>query len=362
MIIRLNKKQKEKVQNIFAYKELSMVTNEVIRDYLQYNSRFIKSAMIKDVLDMRRGEEEAFYYFLAAYFGDDYFDRLKLMEVDPSYPRKIVHLLKTSKYENNPYYQRIKIKNLKGKNWTFKYSTYHPYEGFVYKDLDLLGDYYLEVPQIGFFNKKFTYLEVYQNGSEWMSITPNEIETMEEAVNAVKGDVVTYGLGLGYFAYMASLKEEVTSVNVIELDNEVINLFKKNILPLFENKKKIKIINMDALEYAKENHNHDYVFIDLWHDARDGLDWYLKLKKLENDNSKYYYWIERSILTLLRRAVLIVLEDEMNGVHSNVYGNDEVDILLKAISNNLKDYKITSYQHIYDLLSEESLRNLAKAL
>jgi len=360
MKLNLSKEDKERVETLFAYKELNMVTNEVIRDYLQYNSRFIKAKMIKDINPSN--EEKAFYYFLKAYFDEEYYEHLKLMGVDINYPRKMVHQLDPSKYENNPYNKNIKIRNLKGKDWIFKNSTYQPYEGFVYQDLDVIGDYYLEIPQIGFFDKAFKYLEVYQDGKEWMSITPNEIETMEEGIKGCYGDVVTYGLGLGYFAYMASLKENVKSVTIIELDKEVTNLFKENILPLFEAKDKIKIIQKDALEYAKEKHHHDYAFIDLWHDARDGLDWYLKLKKYEQDDCTYCYWIEKSILTLLRRAVLVVLEDELNGFDSKVYDNDDLDLLFKSISLYLKDYPVNGYLDIKKLLSEESLRELVKNL
>ena len=49
MKLNLSKEDKERVETLFAYKELNMVTNEVIRDYLQYNSRFIKAKMIKDI-------------------------------------------------------------------------------------------------------------------------------------------------------------------------------------------------------------------------------------------------------------------------------------------------------------------------
>ena len=41
----------------------------------------------------------------------------------------------------------------------------------------------------------------------------------------------------------------------------------------------------------------DYVFCDLWHDASDGKDLYLKLKKFEEKykNIKFDYWIEKTI-------------------------------------------------------------------
>lgn len=358
MKIKLNRLNKEKVAELFAYKEFSMTTNELLADYLRFNSRLIKKEMMADFKKANNG----FIYYLRAYFGDDYLDQLRLLEIDENYLKKMVHLLSPSKYLNNPYYRNIRIKKIKSKNWEFKYSTYHPYEGFVYNDLEIDSKHYLEIPQIGFFEDKFTYLEVYQNGKEWMSITPNEIETMEEAIKGMYGDVVTYGLGLGYFAYMASLKEEVRSVTIVEIDKEVINLFKKNILPLFKNKEKIKIVNMDAYKHAQEDNHYDCAFVDLWHDASDGLWSYLDFCKLEKEGCDYYYWIERSILTMLRRSILVVLEDEMNGVYSDAYGNDKIDSLFKALAQYLRDYEINTYKDVYTLLSEEKLRLISRSI
>ena len=60
-----------------------------------------------------------------------------------------------------------------------------------------------------------------------MLITPNEIETMKKSISEATGNVLTYGLGLGYYAYMVSMKENVESVTIVEKDKEIIDLFKK---------------------------------------------------------------------------------------------------------------------------------------
>ena len=51
-----------------------------------------------------------------------------------------------------------------------------------------------------------------------MLVTPNEVETMKEAIEKAHGKVATYGLGLGYFPYMTSMMDSVESVTVVELD------------------------------------------------------------------------------------------------------------------------------------------------
>jgi hypothetical protein len=45
-----------------------------------------------------------------------------------------------------------------------------------------------------------------ENDRIWMTITPNEIEIMIKPVDEAFGHVLTYGLGLGYYAYMVSKK------------------------------------------------------------------------------------------------------------------------------------------------------------
>ncbi len=206
---------------------------------------------------------------------------------------KIIFELDKNKYESNLYYKNINFKNIKSNKWTFKYESYKPYEAFVFNDLrNINGKLY---PCIGYFKEEYKYPAVLENNREWMLITPNEIETMEKPIKEANGDVLTYGLGLGYYAYMISMKETVKTVTIVEKDKEIIELFNKYILPQFKYKDKIKIINMDAFEYFKKDIYYDFVFVDIWHDPSDGIDLYLKFKSLEKKNIKYSYWIEDTI-------------------------------------------------------------------
>ena len=131
---------------------------------------------------------------------------------------------------------------------------------------------------------------------------------MRRPIEEVSGKVVTLGLGMGYFAYMASLKSDVTSVTVVERDPSVIELFETHILPQFEYKDKIKIVKSDAFDYLNNNEtlDADYLFADLWHDASDGLVLYQKLKKYEGkfSSTKFLYWIEHTLLSYMRDAII----------------------------------------------------------
>jgi hypothetical protein len=115
-------------------------------------------------------------------------------------------------------------------------------------------------------------------------------------------------LGLGYYAFHASQKKEVTSVTVVEKSKDVIEIFNTYLLPQFPSKDKIKIVCTDAFDFMQKElprAGFDYVFSDLWHDASDGLEMYRKLKRFEplSPNTVFDYWIEPSLLSLLRTVV-----------------------------------------------------------
>lgn len=169
-----------------------------------------------------------------------------------------VHCLETRKYRDNPYLKNIKFPDTATRHWKFTHYSYRPYEAFICNDIDIDKNL-REVPQIGFFRERFAYPAVEQDGREWMAVKPSEIETMRAPIEEATGRVVTFGLGLGYFAYMVSEKPDVTSLDIVERSEEAIALFERHILPQFPNKEKIRIIRSDAFGFLNEN---------MWQDAR----------------------------------------------------------------------------------------------
>lgn len=278
---------------------------ELYSNYLNDNSKRISKAMVEE-LSSSCGicKADSLFLLVAAEFGLDLADNEDHKSFAYEYIKPYLSLLSPDEYINNPYYQNIKPKKIKQNHWEITYLTYEPYELFVSNDLTINSDYQ-EFPNIGYFDQPFTYLAVLENNREWMTLTPNEIETMKMAINQAKGKVITFGLGLGYFAYMVSLKESVKKITIIEKDATVIELFVNNILPFFEYANKIEIINIDAFVYLQKqmlNDQFDFAFVDLWHDVSDGVELYLKVKKYEEryNNTKFMYWIEESIISYLR--------------------------------------------------------------
>ena len=255
------------------------------------------------------------------------------------YIRPSVHLLDADSYRQNPFYKNISIPCQLFGSWKTAYESYKPYELFVCNDVVLYDDF-KEVPQLGFFEEPFKFPVIYQDNREWMAIKPNEIETMRIPIQNASGDVVAFGLGIGYYAYMVSLKPEVKSVTIVETDSNVIELFMRFILPQFSEGHKIKIIQSDAFEFVRSNvSSFDFAFVDLWHDAGDGVELYVKMRRLESfwPETRWMYWVEDTLLSHLRwRRWNQILDSVRNGQCDDLSG-DCVRLMLRneALKNDL---------------------------
>ena len=276
------------------YKVFALLSN-----YLNNAPDFIDQEEINEIVQYGVSYEHAFAVILAAAFGMDIVDQEEDKGLFNHYFNKMFFKLDEIEFYANPYYKNIKIPEIKIGTSEMKYEKYKPFEGFVCNDIVKTNEG-RQIPQIGFFEKEFTYPAILEGGRIWMTVTPNEIETMKEPVNQAFGKVLTFGLGLGYYAYMVSEKENVESITVVETNEDVIKLFQTYLLPQFENRHKIKVIKADAFEYAQKSMakgQYDFVFTDLWHDVSDGIDLYLKMKLFEKrcPNTLFSYWIEKSI-------------------------------------------------------------------
>jgi hypothetical protein len=301
----LNPDYAEKVRKLSEIRQRNNEVGWMLCDYLNNNPCFIT----KELMDSAGNggalsEETTFFALLTGACGLDIENDERDKQLANDYFRPAVKQMDIKHYLENPFYRTIYIPEAKYGNWELTHETYQPYEDFIYNDI-LLKEDFKEIPRIGFFNEVFQFPVVMENGHEWMAIKPNEIDTMQPAIDTIEGNVVTFGLGLGYFTYMASLKENVQHITVIDRDDEAIRLFKHYILPQFRYKEKVEIISDDAFEYAEKtmpDETFDYAFVDLWHDVSDGLELYLSMKKKEHFSyqTKFIYWMEESLLSGFR--------------------------------------------------------------
>jgi hypothetical protein len=156
------------------------------------------------------------------------------------------------------------------------------------------------LPLLGWFSGAFTFPALCEDGQPWMTVTPNEINTIRPAIHESHGRVLTYGLGLGYYAFHCLLKPEVTSVTVVEKSPQVIEVFRRLLLPHFPHPEKLRILQADAFEYAAHaapSEGYDVVFTDIWRDVADALPLYRRMKAIHDAHPgpRCLYWMEPTL-------------------------------------------------------------------
>ena len=297
---------KEKLSRLTATFDRNYKVTAMYAEYLERYPELITEEMINTLTeDGAITKEEALVAVLSEMFALD-FDKAEDRVIIRDYLTPSVRLLDAEKYRENPYYKNIKIEDISEGAWEYKRESYLPYRGVIAGDMILYPDM-TDIPPLGFFTERFDFPAVLEDGNEWMTLTPVDLDTCEEAIERAHGRVVTFGLGLGYYAYMAARKPEVESVTVVEKSPEVIALFSKHLLPQMECRGKIRIVEADAFEYAESvmpSEEFDYAFVDTWRDASDGVPMYERMKRLEHlsRNTRFDYWIEGFLRSRIRSA------------------------------------------------------------
>ena len=266
-----------------------------------------------------------------------------------------IKCLEAKEYLNNEYASRIKATG-RYKQYALRMIDYVPYQTFAYDEISVTSDY-KEYSAIGYFKKPFSYLALTQGNNIWMSLNPNEIETMKPYIAKGKGDILVLGLGMGYVPYMLALKEDVRSVLIVERDKDIINLFKSLIWPNFVNKNKIKIVEADAIDYVSKNKGFDYIFADLWHDPEDGLPLFVSLKRIDKGID---CWLETSMYALLRRCMITLIEETLNGSKEEDYKFAKIytDKVINQYYQKTKNLPINTKEDLIALLSDENILSL----
>lgn len=253
-------------------------------------------------------------------------------------------------YRENPYYSRVRFPEARRGSWQLTQLSYQPYQVFPRGDTAAYPDG-REIVPLGYFPESFSYPAVLENGREWMTVTPNEIETMAVPIEKAHGNMAVFGLGLGYYAYRVSEKKNVSHITVIERDKDAISLFREYLLPQFPNKNKIRVVQADAFDYLNhemKKESLDFAFVDLWHDISDGLPLYLRFRKMEAafPETEFQYWIEQSMLIFLRS---LFLDDWI--AHAG-----KLDRLLPGSVSPERDFSLDSIRSLAPQIDEKDLR------
>lgn len=312
--------------------------------YLNENPRALDTETVTSLArECGIPDEDAFRALFAAACGLDVAGNADDRRMERLYFVPGLRERSPGEYRNDRYVRTVRFPSLSAGKWRFTQSSYLPWEPFVCGH-PLVTPEFREIPQLGYFREEFSFPSVSESGVEWMSVKPNEIETMKEPIAAAHGRVLTYGLGLGYFTFHASEKPEVASVTVIERDPDLIALFREHLLPQFPNREKISLIQADAFAFTEQplcTDAFDFAFVDLWHDQSDGLPMYLRMKRLERrfPGTVFSYWIEPTLLSSLRHMVLDRILDGQPGAEIRTFAEIErmlSDAFLRGLAPDIR--------------------------
>lgn len=352
MIIKNNKELIKRIDDIISQNNVNMNVADLLNNAFSYTDIFNEDE-INQYIKEGLNEKEAMTQIFCSFFDIDYELEENQVVIDTYIVNNIKKLSK-EKYLDNPYVKAIN-KCGKFKKYSLRYIDYEPYQLFPYDDISLNND--IENSHIGYFDQKFSYLALCEGNNIWMSLNPNEIETMAPFINKAKGNVLVLGLGMGYVSFMMALKQEVKSVTIIEKDSEIIDLFNSLIWPNFKNKDKIKIVKDDAVNYVRNNKHFDYIFADLWHSSEDGLPLFVKLKRIDTCID---CWLEESMFALLRRCMITLLEENKEHFTDEdyKYAKSYTDKVINLYYQKNKNTVIETVDDLDKLLSKKNLLKL----
>lgn len=206
-------------------------------------------------------------------------------------------------FYRDPYLTNITVPQVRTGRFQLRQVTYSRGEILQYAMPDLRAA--VPVPRLGFFTEEVSFPCVYEGSMPWVSVCPSEINSMQPDTEKAFGDTLVLGLGLGYYPYIISSLDRVRSVTVIELQQEIIDLFEKHILPQFGCRDKIRIIRADAFDYLETVRpgDYDFCYADIWESQVDGAEAYTKIHPHEKrlPGTRFEYWIRDQILWQLEQ-------------------------------------------------------------
>ncbi len=325
-------REREKLKRLEKTFELNFKITRLYASYLEYYNEVINGDMIDALCgDGSIDVKDGIAAILCQLFGLDIDGSADERVLIRDYLTPSVRIMDAERYRNNPYYKNIVIPEIKEGRWELKREKYPAYRGVIAADM-IMGDAFREIPPLGFFKEEFEFPAVLEDGNEWMTLTPVDLDTSDYAIERARGKVITFGLGLGYYAYMASEKDSVVSVTVVEQSAEVISLFKKHILPQFSHPEKVRVVMADAFGYAEHTmpaERFDVAFVDTWRDASDGAPMYERMKRLEHlsPGTEFIYWIENFLISRLRALRFAEIEDKLSRGEDMSYA--EIEMMLR---------------------------------
>lgn len=261
-------------------------------------------------------------------------------------------------WEQSPYHSNISLDLIKDTHFSYEKTKVAGRELFnvdaIQKDPNRELNDWMKLRAM---DSNFESIYLYQDDQEWMLDAPSEAETNNYAANRAHGKVVTFGLGIGYFIYMALLNPNVEEVTVVENSEEVIAMFKRFLLPQFSQDKPVHFVQGDAKDFFNEGFlsMFDYSYTDIWLSSQDGLE--IMQELLHQYNPPFEdsdFWIEDSCEEIMWTLIFMYFdaiahnvdvqvnpqyEKEMQKIHQYFSNKNEIINEVDALKFYMYDTK-----------------------
>lgn len=337
-----------------------LFTNIVGEFLLDYRKTVSKKKLNKYIEEEKCSLSSAYYKYLLEALDLDPNDEMSIDLFEEFNLDKNIQVLDENSYENDPY-RKLNLKEFSKGLFKLQYNEYSPLELVVYDEaIANSTNNFLEKHSHGFFRKPFKFYELTKNDETWMSTTPFEINSMKQDVKDMKGKIAVCGLGLGYIAYLLSLKNDVTEIDIIDNDKELISFIKGSIFNQINKNKKINIINTNCFSYLEANANkYDFIYLDTYHDVNDGIEHFMNMKKIELDNRQvqFRYWLNKSFIQMLRRSIFTSIYEDFLKVEYQA-SSSMYDLFIEFIKNNFKDFIINNENELKNFISDDNINKL----
>lgn len=201
-----------------------------------------------------------------------------------------------------------------------------------------------------------------EENTEWMLDAPSEMATNDPYAAKAHGSVITFGLGIGYFLFLALRNPEVRHITVIEKDPQTIERFEELLKPLFPDQDRFSVRCEDAFAFWKEENlrEFDYIYADIWQSSEDGL-WAMRklLKQYNPPLERADFWIEDSCIVPLRTLIDLYYEKLVSGKKTKVHP-DYVPLLedMRSYFESIPDTVTDPEQLKYYLYDRKVLRSI----
>ena len=197
----MNISDKEKLLALRKTFDINYRVTNLYARYIQNFPELITRDMVDTLVkDSDITKIDAVSALLSEIFGLDIdrdkneFDDRRII-IDYIYPS--IRFPKASDYTENPYYKNIAPREtVKDGSFEIKWEYYPPFRAAIAADM-IIKNNFAESPPIAFFEEGFSFPAVLEDGNEWMTLTPVDVDTCENEIKKATGKVVTFGLGLG---------------------------------------------------------------------------------------------------------------------------------------------------------------------